>query len=161
MLRTTVGLRTAKQPREVGCSCSWSGPIVPLVSGENHTAVPDRRRSQPWWFWLFAAGAAGVGSAVGAAADHWWLPAMAGWCLAVMVVLLGPNSGTGRSIVSSRAANWVARVLVCAGTVIATVAAAVTARSMFEVVMAVVLPLVTVLAVVGWRRRFGVIKFVD
>lgn len=70
---------------------------------------------------------------------------MAGWCLGVMVVLLGPDSGTGRSILSSRAASWVARALVCAGTVIAAVAAAVTARSMFEAVMAVVLPLLTVL----------------
>ena len=123
--------------------------------------MPDRRRAQPWWFWLFAAATAGVGSAVGAAADHWWLPAMAGWCLGVMAVLLGPDSGTGRSIVSSSAASWVARVLVCAGTVVAAVAAAVTARSTFEVIMAVVLPLLSVLAVVLRRRRSGAFEFID
>lgn len=70
-VRTAVGLRSAEQPREVGCSCSWSGPVVPLGVGENHTAMPDRKRAEQWWFWLFAAGAAGRGSAVGAAADDW------------------------------------------------------------------------------------------
>lgn len=123
--------------------------------------MADRRRAQPWWFWLFAAAAGGVGSAVGAAADHWWLPAMAGWCLGVMAVLLGPDAGTGQGVASLPATSWVVRVLVCLGAAVNAAAAALTARSTFEVVMAVVLPLLTVLAVVLWRRRFGVFEFID
>lgn len=128
---------------------------------EEKDPVVERRRVRPWWLWLFALVAAIAGHAVGVAADHWWLPAMAGWCFGVLALFVGPSSGTGTGVLSSTAACTAARVLVCAGAISSAMASALDVRTPIDVVCAATLAPLSVLAAILWRRRFGVFEFTD